>query len=97
MTSTRFFSAFAVGAVLTSLLSGCASNMGDHHGGGDRAGSMMHGMEPGSQDMQAMCAMHKQMMAGKPAAEQRAIMDEHMKKMSPQMRQNMQAMQEHCK
>jgi len=50
-----------------------------------------------SQDMTAMCDMHKQMMAGKSDAERRAMVEQHMKNMSPGMRQHMQTMQEHCK
>lgn len=97
MNFTRFFAAAAVSASLVGLLAGCAGNLGAHHAEGGGGGSMMHGMTPGSQDMQAMCDMHKQMMAGKSAAEQRAIMDEHMKRMSPSMRQHMQSVQEHCR
>jgi hypothetical protein len=48
-------------------------------------------------DMQSMCEMHKKMMSGKPAAEQQAMMQEHMKSMTPEMRQRMQAMHEQCK
>jgi starvation-inducible outer membrane lipoprotein len=47
-------------------------------------------------DMQSMCEMHK-MMGGKPSAEQQAMMQEHMKSMTPEMRERMQAMHEQCK
>jgi hypothetical protein len=48
-------------------------------------------------DMQSMCEKHKKMMSGKPSAEQPAMMQEHMKSMTPEMRQRMQAMREQCK
>ena len=51
----------------------------------------------GSMDMQAHCDMHKKMMSGKSSAEQQAMMQEHMKSMTPEMRQRMQAMHEQCK
>jgi len=41
--------------------------------------------------------MHKKMMSGKPSAEQQAMMQEHMKSMTPEMRQRMQAMHDQCK
>ncbi len=50
-----------------------------------------------SMDMQSHCEMHKKMMSGKPSAEQQAMMQEHMKSMTPEMRQKMQAMHEQCK
>ena len=53
--------------------------------------------EMGSMDMQSHCEMHKKMMSGKSSAEQQAMMQEHMKSMSPEMRQRMQAMHEQCK
>ncbi len=48
-------------------------------------------------DMQSMCEMHKKMMSGKTFAGQQAMMQEHMKSMTPEMRQRMQAMHEQCK
>lgn len=50
-----------------------------------------------SMDMQSHCEMHKKMMSGKPSAQQQAMMHEHMKSMTPEMRQKMQAMHEQCK
>lgn len=47
--------------------------------------------------MQSMCAMHQNMMVGKPSAEQQAMMQEHMKSMTPEMHQRMMAKQEQCK
>ena len=51
----------------------------------------------GAMDMQSHCEMHKKMMSGKPAAERQAMMQEHMKSMTPETRQRMQAMHEQCK
>lgn len=48
-------------------------------------------------DMQSHCEMHKKMMGGKPSAEQQAMMQEHMKSMTPEMRQRMQAMHAQCR
>ncbi|TCS33091.1 hypothetical protein EDC30_11832 [Paucimonas lemoignei] len=63
------------------------------------------GIMMSSGDMKSMCEMHEQMMGAKYPEEQKAIMAEHMNKMSPQMRQqhmemmrsHMQMMQEYMK
>ena len=62
-------------------------------------GSMsgMSGMSGNQMDMQAMCEKHKGMMAGKSPAEQQAMMADHMKSMSPEMRTRMHAMHDKCK
>ena len=78
--------------VLVGFVGGCAtaaSNSGAMGGMGAMSGGQM--------DTQAMCEMHKGMMAGKSTAEQQAMMNEHMKTMSPEMRTRMQAMHERCK
>lgn len=86
--------ALAAPALITVLLSGCAMpGMAGHHSGA--AGGSM-GMQMSMQDMQTMCEMHKSMMQGKPAAERQALMAEHMKRMTPLMQTQMQAMQQHC-
>ena len=51
----------------------------------------------GAMDMQSMCEMHKKMMSGTPPAERQAMMQEHMKSMTPEMQQKMHAMHEQCK
>ena len=51
----------------------------------------------GAMDMQSHCEMHRKMMGGMSPAEQQAMMQEHMKSMTPEMRQRMQAMHEQCK
>lgn len=76
-------------ALLAGALVGCA-------GAPQKSSDHPHATM-GSMDMQAHCEMHKKMMAGKPTAEQRAMMQEHMKSMAPEMRQRMQAMHEQCK
>lgn len=78
--------AFAL-LLVPALFAGCAMR-GDHHGGVDHHAGM---------DMNSMCAMHKQAMEGKTAAQQQALMDEHMKSMPPEMRQRMQEMHAGCK
>jgi hypothetical protein len=78
--------------LLVGLIGGCAT-------GASNSGSMggMGGTSGGQMDMQAMCEMHKGMMAGKSTAEQQTMMSEHMKSMSPEMRTRMQAMHDKCK
>jgi Spy/CpxP family protein refolding chaperone len=76
-------------ALLVAGLAGCASAPAKS---GDHSHSAM-----GSMDMQSHCEMHKKMMAGKTSAEQQAMMQEHMKSMSSDMRQRMQGMHEQCK
>jgi hypothetical protein len=92
MTTTSKILGFSGALFLAGVLGGCAS-------GASGSGSMggMGGMGGGQMDMQAMCEMHKGMMAGKSTTEQQAMMNEHMKSMSPQMRTRMQAMLEKCK
>jgi hypothetical protein len=55
---------------------------------------MAHG--PGAMK-DSMCDMRSQMTSGETAAERQAMMDEHMKTMSPEMRKQMQAMHEQCR
>jgi Spy/CpxP family protein refolding chaperone len=72
-------------------LAGCAAGHGmsaHRHAGMGGTGGM---------DMQSHCEMHKKMMAGKSPAEQQAMMQDHMKSMTPEMRQRMQSMHEQCK
>jgi hypothetical protein len=74
-------------ALLAVVLAGCAAP----------PQSDARHADMGTMDMQAMCEMHKKMMSGKPPAEQQAMMQEHMKSMTPEMRQRAQAMHEKCK
>ena len=43
-----------------------------------------------------MCEKHKSMMAGESAAEQQAMMNEHMKSMSPEMQTHIKTMRKLC-
>lgn len=79
----------AASAFLAVGLAGCAAAPA-------KSDAHAHG-KMGMMDMQSMCAMHKRMMGGAPSAEQQAMMMEHMKSMTPEMRQRMQAMHEQCK
>lgn len=88
MKKPRFWLTFGAPLFLAAALAGCA--MPGHHGHMDHGSS--HDM-----DMAAMCDMHKKEMAGKTAAEQQALMQEHMKSMSPEMRQRMQEMHARCR
>ncbi len=81
--------------VLAGLIGGCATGTSSPGQMGNMSG--MSGMGGGQMDMQAMCDRHKGMMAGKSPAEQQAMMADHMKSMSPEMRTRMQAMYEKCK
>jgi hypothetical protein len=76
-------------ATLAVALSGCAAAPSS---GNDHSHAAMASM-----DMQSHCEMHKKKMAGKSSAEQQSMMQEHMKSMTPEMRQRMQAMHEQCK
>lgn len=82
--------------LLTVALAGCASTSGSNH---PMAGAPMgmQGQQGMPKDMQAMCDMHKQQMAGKSSQERQAMMDEHMRSMSREMRSRMQSMMEQCR
>lgn len=80
----------AAGAI---ALAGCASPpMGQHSGGMD---SMSMSKSDG--DMMAMCDMHKKMMGSMSPQDQKAMMDAHMKDMSPEMRAKHMEQMSHCK
>lgn len=81
--------------VIAGLIGGCATGTSSRVSMGNMSG--MNGMSGGQMDMKAMCDKHKGMMAGKSTAEQQAMMDDHMKSMSPEMRTGMQAMHDKCK
>jgi hypothetical protein len=44
-----------------------------------------------------MCEMHRKMMGSMTPAQQQAMMDEHMKSMSPEMRSRMQDVHARCR
>jgi hypothetical protein len=76
--------ALLAAAALTALLAGCATR--PHEREHDHAG-----MDP-----QSMCEMHRKMMGSMTPAQQQAMMDEHVKSMSPEMRSRMQEMHARC-
>jgi surface antigen len=92
--------------VLMVALTGCATNQDAQHDGHhaeaatSKASGPMVGGPSGDQmsmmDMKAMCDMHQKMMRSKTPEEQRAMINEHMKTMSPEMRQQHMAMMEKC-
>lgn len=82
--------AAAAALLAMSALAGCETGQRqrqmDHGGMAMPAG----GAGMASSDMSAMCAgMHDKMMAAKSPEERRALMQEHMKSMSPEMQQRM--------
>lgn len=84
--------------LLAGFIGGCATGTTSPGSMGNMGGmGGMSGMSGGQMDPQAMCDRHKSMMAGKSTAEQQAMMNDHMKSMSPEMRTRMQAMYEKCK
>ena len=92
MTTNSKLLAVSGAFLVAGLIGGCAT-------GASTSGSMgggMGGMGAGQMDMQAMCEKHKSMMAGKSTAEQQAMMNEHMKSMSPEMQTRMKTMHEKC-
>jgi hypothetical protein len=100
------FAAILAMAVLTACVTPQQTTPADseHHpdSRSAQASGAMGGGQSGTQmsmkDMQAMCDMHKKMVATKTPEEHQAMMDEKMKSMSPEMKQkHMQMMQEQCK
>ncbi|MBC7415136.1 MAG: hypothetical protein H7327_09405 [Herminiimonas sp.] len=76
----KIFSAVLLTTIIgATLLGGCASPSMSH------SSDTMAGMSKSGGDMMAMCDMHKKMMAMSPQ-DRKAMMDEHMKDMSPEMR-----------
>lgn len=64
--------------------------------GSDSPGANMGMM--GEMDMKSMCEMHQKMMEGKTPTERSAMMNEHMKSMSPEMKQqHLDMMREKCR
>lgn len=73
--------------LVTTALAGCATGPASQQSQGS-----MGSMDMSSSDMMAMCeGMH-----GKTSQEQRAMMAEHMKNMSPEMRQHCQMQCQHA-
>lgn len=72
-----------------TLLAGCASPAMNH------SSDSMGSMSKSSSDMAAMCDMHKKMMAMSPQ-DRKMMMDEHMKSMSPEMREEQMEKMKKC-
>ena len=85
ISSTVLFSA-VLGA---TLLAGCASPAMNH------SPDSMGAMSKSSGDMAGMCDMHKKMMAMSPQ-DRKMMMDEHMKGMSPAMREEQMEKMKKC-
>jgi hypothetical protein len=84
-------------AVASVVLAACTSVPMANHGGHHAVSKGSMGMgQMGHKDMMSMCPMHEQMMGSKTPEERKAIMAEHMRTMSPEMREmHLQRMQEH--
>jgi hypothetical protein len=78
----------AASTLLVGVLAGCGAMAGGQHSHSHESHAMM--------DAQSMCEMHKKHMSGKSPTEQKAMMDEHMKSMPPDMRKRMEAMHAQC-
>lgn len=74
-----------------ATLNGCASPSPSQQSGG------MGGMSMSDNDMKSMCEKHNKMMASMSPAEQKAMMDAHMKDMSPEMREKHMKEMGQCK
>lgn len=95
-----------VPTMLIGFLAACASpnkpnaaGSGGHQASqGGSAGHAGHTEMMGQMDMNSMCTMHHNMMAKKTPEERDAMMNEHMKSMSPEMRRkHMAMMDDKCK
>lgn len=74
----------ATAALLSLILGACAAPRAAHD-------------EHANMDQQAMCEMHKKMMGSMSVEQQQAMMAEHMKDMSADMRARMQEMHARCR
>jgi hypothetical protein len=76
-------------AFLVTALAGCAV--------APKESEDAHAHTGDTTDVQSTREMHKKMMGGKPSEQQQAMMQDHMRSMTPEMRQRMQAMHDQCK
>ena len=110
MKSKSKFVNWLAAIVSTLAIAGCATppeaEHGQHHPGtttAPTAGMMSPGAPAGQmarmdvKDMKAMCEMHKRMMSGQTPEQQKAMTDERMKSMSPEMMSRHMAMMQECK
>ncbi|TWI45824.1 hypothetical protein IP92_03254 [Pseudoduganella flava] len=81
------------GPLAAVLLAGCA-------GMADTSGLSAAGTQGGGapdEGRQPMCAQHREIMSAKTPAERQALMEEHMKGMTPEMRdRRMEMMRQRC-
>jgi hypothetical protein len=71
--------------------------MGGQSGAGMMGGTATGQMGPGGTDMNQMCAMYRNMQSA-PADQRQGMMDQQMKGMSPEMRQqHLEMMRQQCK
>jgi hypothetical protein len=89
----QIFSLRVLAAAGAMALVGCASPPMSPPAGAKESMSMSQS----DGDMTAMCDMHKQMMGSMSPQDQKAMMDAHMKDMSPEMRAKHMEQMNHCK
>ena len=105
---SKFKFATLVAAIVAAMaMAGCATSQDAEHSqhypvtSTAQPAGMMSPSASGDQmammDMKTMCDMHKKMMSAKTPEEQKAMMDERMKSMSPEMMKKHMAMMEKCK
>lgn len=110
MKSTSAFVTWFAVIVAAMAVAGCATPQeaehNQHHPGtttAPTAGVTSPGAPAGPvammdmKDVKAMCEMHKKMMSGKTPEQQRAMMDERMTSMSPEMMSRHMAIMQECK
>ena len=91
MGKLRLFGDTCLRAVPPALLALAGCTMPGPHAGTGGMHGHMH-----TDDTQAMCEHHRKEMAGKTPAEQQRMMDEHMRSMTPEMRERARKMHEKC-
>lgn len=83
------------GSTATTNAQPAGTMMGGQPGAGMMSGNQAGQMNPESMNMGQMCAMHRNMQK-LPIEQRQAMMAEHMKGMSPEMRQQHMEMMQHC-
>lgn len=100
----RVIGALSAGALLAACMTeqatpahgGHGPMMGGHAGAATASGTPPTGAAPDQTDIRRMCPLHQAMQKASPA-ERQAMMEQHMKDMSPEMRRHqMEMMQQHC-
>ena len=100
----RLVGALSAGTLLAACMTeqatpahgGHGPMMGGHAGAATASGGPPAGSVPDATDMRRMCPLYQDMQKASPA-ERQAMMEQHMKDMSPDMRRHqMEMMQQHC-